>query len=62
MENDDDDRALEMECLSCGLNGRAYISPVNEVTERPEGFEAKQDRGLEHTFKCLKCGVEAKLP
>ena len=61
MEDDEDDRALEMKCDRCGLRATAFISPAGELTEAPEGFVVQQDRGLDHTFTCRKCGVEAKL-
>ena len=61
MENEDDDRRLDLECPQCGRHGTAYISPANEITQIAEGFDARQDHGLDHTFTCLKCGSTAKL-
>ena len=61
MENDDEDRALNMECPQCGLHATAYISPANDITEQPKGFDVKQDHGLDHTFRCARCGLQAKL-
>ena len=61
MESDDDDRRLDLECLQCGRHGAVYISPANEITQIAEGFEARQDHGLDHTFSCVHCGGTARL-
>ena len=59
MEDDEEDRPILLECGNCGLRGTAFISPAGDLMQAPEGFAVEQNRGLDHTFTCRKCGIEA---